>query len=129
MSLEDKDKNKGANHDESGSNQPDAPLEQEVDAGKLATNERDRIFGILKLPEAEGRDALAKQLANMSGMEVDQAKGILSAAALETLNPDAGALDELAGQHGEQLESGAEDNEGDSKHQKAVSLLVKSDQG
>jgi ClpP class serine protease len=129
MSLE-KDKSKAVSESKGG----DADSKVEIapvagaDSGNSITQERERIFGILQLPEAEGRGTLANQLANMEGMNVDQAKGILSAAGLEEPQQDASVLAELSKQHGTQLESSAEDETGN-KHKTAVSLLVKSDQG
>jgi ClpP class serine protease len=55
---------------DSGSDQPDA-----------ATEERNRVMGILTCEEAKGREDQAKALAEIPGMSVEAAKGILAAGA------------------------------------------------
>lgn len=90
-------------------------------ATKDATKaERERVAGIIALPEAEGRGDLANQLAATEGMSVDVAKGLLNAAPKATVesptqdeNNDqaAAALAALGKNTPEALETGGEQEE------------------
>lgn len=85
--------------------------------------ERDRIMGILGLPEAQGRESLANKLASNPAITVDAAKDILEAAPESAASRDDAALEALASQHGESLTSevGSDDTDPDAS---AVAMLV-----
>lgn len=54
----------------------------ELTTTEAATQENQRVMGILTCPEAKGREALAQMLATQPGMTVTQAQAIMSAAAV-----------------------------------------------
>ncbi|MGG6157329.1 S49 family peptidase [Salmonella enterica] len=54
----------------------------ELTATEAATQENQRVMGILTSPEAKGREKLAQMLATQPGMTVTQAQAIMSAAAV-----------------------------------------------
>lgn len=56
----------------------------ELTAAEAATQENQRVMGILSCPEAKGREALAQILASQPGMSVAQAQVIMSAAVAAT---------------------------------------------
>lgn len=53
----------------------------ELTATEAATQENQRVMGIIGCPEAKGREQLAQMLASQPGMSVTQAQAILAAAA------------------------------------------------
>mgnify|MGYP000129386396 FL=1 len=87
-----------------------------------ATQERQRISGILGLDEAQGKNKLASHLAFETDMSVDQVKTILAASPLEekqeahsskVSDPLATAMDQMggAGVETEAAEAATEDDE------------------
>ncbi|MGR3238521.1 S49 family peptidase [Vibrio vulnificus] len=98
------------------------PVMASADAAKA---ERERCMGILALPEAEGRQELAMQLASSTSLSVEEAKGILAAAGKTTPDANAAALAALGAEHGEML--GQDVSTGSaSEEQKNISRLASS---
>lgn len=96
--------------------------EQTTDASAVDA-ERDRVMGILGLPEAKGREALANKLAGTAGMSVEAAKDLLSAAPEAVSQRDDAALAALGQQHGASLSSNV-GSDVDNDDATAVALLV-----
>ncbi|MGL6025863.1 MAG: S49 family peptidase [Vibrio sp.] len=86
--------------------------------------ERGRVLGIISLPEAAGREALANKLASNPAIDVAMAKDLLSAAPAAAAQRDDQALAALGQEHGSPLGMGGDDADG--KDAAAVSLLVNS---
>lgn len=61
----------------------------ELTATEAATQENQRVMGILTSPEAKGREKLAQMLAAQPGMTVTQAQAIMSAAAPQDTTTEA----------------------------------------
>lgn len=103
---------------------------ENVDQGELkkqaATQERERIQGILKCEEASTRPALANHLATNTDMSVVDAQGVLGAAAEEgSATRSASALDAVMSAEAEPsigLDTGTEQTE-DEDVSKSVSLF------
>lgn len=91
--------------------------EQTTDASAVDA-ERDRVMGILGLPEAKGREALANKLAGTAGMSVEAAKDLLSAAPEAVSQRDDAALAALGQQHGSSLsaDNGEQDDDVAKRH-------------
>jgi len=87
--------------------------------------ERNRVLGIIGLPEATGREALATKLANNPAIDVEMAKELLGAAPTAAAQRDDQALAALGQEHGDPLGSNVGDDTND-KDAAAVSLLVNS---
>ncbi len=86
--------------------------------------ERDRVMGIIGLPEAQGREALAHKLAGNPAIDVDTAKDLLAASPAAAAIADSKALAALGAEHGETLGEDVSDNTND-KDADAIALLVK----
>lgn len=66
-----------------------------VDGEQMAAAENARIMGILELPEANGREAAAKELAKNTAMTVEGAKAVLAAIPQTAQAASETALDKL----------------------------------
>ncbi|ENO1788088.1 S49 family peptidase [Vibrio vulnificus] len=98
------------------------PVVVSTDAAKA---ERERCMGILALPEAEGRQELAMQLASGTSLSVEEAKNILAVAGKSTPDANAAALAAIGAEHGEML--GQDVSSGSaSEEQKNISRLASS---
>ncbi|HAS6109567.1 TPA: capsid protein [Vibrio vulnificus] len=101
--------------------EPD-PVVASADAAKA---ERERCMGILALPEAEGRQELAMQLASGTSLSVEEAKNILAVVGKSTPDANAAALAAIGAEHGEML--GQDVSSGSaSEEQKNISRLASS---
>ncbi len=105
---------------------PEAVVEPQnnVAANTAAADaERSRILGIMGLPEAKGREALAHKLASNAAIDVDMAKELLEAAPTANAEHNAADLQALADEHGQPLaaSTGADDTDADAA---AVAMLV-----
>lgn len=82
-------------------------------------------MGILALPEAEGRQELAMQLASGTSLSVEEAKNILAVVGKSTPDANAAALAAIGAEHGEML--GQDVSSGSaSEEQKNISRLASS---
>ena len=88
--------------------QPSAEQLQNA-AQQAATAERERVLGILGCEEAKGREELAQKLV-AKGMSLEDAQEVLAVAPLAAVERSGQtALDQLAGEHGDSLEVGDND--------------------
>lgn len=118
MTTQAKDPKKGATASQEENPTPEAntpePQENEQTNDASAVDaERERVMGIIGLPEAKGRESLAHKLANKAGMSVEDAKDILASAPEAVSQRDDAALAALGQQHGSSLsaDGGEQDND------------------
>ncbi|EJB8454885.1 S49 family peptidase [Vibrio parahaemolyticus] len=104
---------------------PTAAVEVPTSQDKTAADiERERVLGILGLPEAKGREALAHKLAGNPAIDVAMATELLSVAPEANVS-EAAALAAIAQEHGEPMGHDAASGS-DDKDAAAVSMLVNS---